>query len=489
MSRGRHIRVGPGQWRVRRLRSPIVLLVCGIAVALGSAAYAYTTASGNGTGQAQAVTLHTPGAGSASQPTATTISLSWGPSPALPANAGYMVLRSTSSGGPYAKVSSGTCSQNTTVVSQATSCTDTGLTAGTTYYYEVEAAYYNVSTLWVSTPDAQFSGTTSAAPATSGTPGSAGSSNGAAALTSASSTTFVVGTAGSFQVTASGSAASTFTDAAFSGCTPATLPPGITFSPTGLLSGTPVASSVGTYAVCINAANGVAPNATQPFTLTIASGTLAFSSPAVAGAASSTPNLGPITVRRQTGSGTPITTGGALAVIVGGTPSGVTFGSAPFSAAPVTSVTIPSGASSATFWVGSTSPGSPTVTAVAGGYAPATQVETITTAPAGLGVVLGTGSTGSPVLSCGTPGASDSCNVTGVGSAGSVVLSVRFVDSGGASAVYSATQASTITEAGQSSSNVTIGADASSSPATVTASLGTSTLTFGPYALTLDVSS
>ena len=48
-------------------------------------------------------------------------------------------------------------------MSAATACTDSGLTAGTTYYYEIEAGYYDVNTLWVSSPDTQFSGVTSQA--------------------------------------------------------------------------------------------------------------------------------------------------------------------------------------------------------------------------------------------------------------------------------------------------------------------------------------
>ena len=154
---------------MRGLRRPIILFACGFALASGTAAFAYTTASGSGSGQAQAVTLNTPGAGSAAKPTTTSLSLSWGASSGLPPGGGYLVLRSTSSGGPYAKVSSGTCNQVITLVSAGTSCTDTGLTVGTTYYYEVEAGYYDVATLWVSAPDAQFSGTTALAASGPGT--------------------------------------------------------------------------------------------------------------------------------------------------------------------------------------------------------------------------------------------------------------------------------------------------------------------------------
>ena len=472
--------------RVRRFRTPIVLFVGGFVLASGTATLAYDTTPGSGTARAQAITLSAPGVGSASKPTTTSLLLSWGASPGLPSGGGYLVLRSTSSGGPYSKVSSGTCDQATTVVSDVTSCTDTGLTAGATYYYEVEAGYYDVDALWMSAPDSQFSGTTSPAP------GNPGTTSQAPTITSASSTSFFVGTAGNFQVTASGSPAPTFSNAAFSGCTPSILPSSVTFSSQGLLSGFLSADAVGTYTVCINAANGVSPNGTQSFTLTIETEALVISSPAVSGATSSTPNLGPITVRRQTSSGTPITTGGAQTVdLTSSTSSGATFGTTQFAAAPVTSVTIPSGQSTQTFWYGSTTPGNPTITASATGDVTGTQLETITTAPAGLGIILGSGSTGSPVIiSCGSPSASSTCNVTGTGTSGSVVVSVTFRDSGNDPVVYSPTQASTINETGQNTGAVTINAGASGSgPNALTASVGTSTLTFGPYTLTINVSS
>ncbi len=478
----------------RRLWVPIVLFSGAFVLASGSAALAYVATSGSGTGKAQAIALSPPGVGSASEATTTSLSLSWEASAGLPAGGGYVVLRSASSGGPYAKVSSGTCNQVITLVSTATSCTDTGLTVGTTYYYEVEAGYYDLDTLWVSEPDAQFSGATNQVPANSGptspAPAKPGSTSQAPAITSANSTSFFVGAAGTFQVTASGTPAPTFSNQPFNGCTPSTLPPGVSFSDTGLLSGTPGAAAVGTYTVCVNAENGVSPNNTQSFTLTIETEALVISSPAVSGASSSTPNLGPITVRRQTGSGTPITTGGDLKVNLTSSPSaGASFGGSQFASTPVSIVTIPNGESSATFWYGSPTTGTPTITASATNFVSGTQTESITTAPAGLGIVLATGSTGSPVISCGPPTASSTCKVTGVGSSGSVVVSVAFWDSGQGPVVYSATQGSTINESGQSTGSVDINAGASGSGSTtLTASAGTSTLTFGPYRLTINVS-
>jgi hypothetical protein len=51
------------------------------------------------------------------------------------------------------------------------------------------------------------------------------------------------------------------------------LPAGVSFDPvTGILSGTPAEGTVGTYPLTFTAANGVAPDAIQNFTLTITDG-------------------------------------------------------------------------------------------------------------------------------------------------------------------------------------------------------------------------
>jgi len=86
--------------------------------------------------------------------------------------------------------------------------------------------------------------------------------NQALAITSANNTTFTVGAAGTFTVTASGSPAPTFSETG-------ALPSGVTLGSAGLLSGTPAAGSGGTYVITITASNGISPNATQNFTLTV----------------------------------------------------------------------------------------------------------------------------------------------------------------------------------------------------------------------------
>ena len=50
------------------------------------------------------------------------------------------------------------------------------------------------------------------------------------------------------------------------------LPPGVSLNATtGVLSGTPGAGTAGTYPLTITATNGVNPDATQSFTLTVGS--------------------------------------------------------------------------------------------------------------------------------------------------------------------------------------------------------------------------
>ena len=147
------------------------------------------------------------------------------------------------------------------------------------------------------------------------TPINTGGTGSAPAITSGSSTTFVVGTAGSFTVTATGTPTPSITETG-------ALPSGVTFTNNGngtaTLAGTPAAGTAKSYPLTITATNGVGSPATQSFTLTVSAATQA---PAITSASSTTfwvASAGTFTV---TATGTPapsITETGAL-------PSGVTF--------------------------------------------------------------------------------------------------------------------------------------------------------------------
>jgi large repetitive protein len=74
--------------------------------------------------------------------------------------------------------------------------------------------------------------------------------------------TFDAGNAGSFDFSANGTPSATFSETG-------KLPAGLTLSTSGVLSGTPGPDSGGRYPLTITAANGVAPSASQAFTLDI----------------------------------------------------------------------------------------------------------------------------------------------------------------------------------------------------------------------------
>jgi hypothetical protein len=90
--------------------------------------------------------------------------------------------------------------------------------------------------------------------------------NQAPSITSAASLTAVVSTPTTFIMRASGSPWATFAETG-------ALPSGVTLTSEGdgtaVLSGTPASTSAGTYVLTVTASNGITPNATQTFTLTV----------------------------------------------------------------------------------------------------------------------------------------------------------------------------------------------------------------------------
>jgi hypothetical protein len=130
-------------------------------------------------------------------------------------------------------------------------------------------------------------------------------------ITSASSTTFTGGEASSFTFSATGNPAPSFSESG-------TLPKGVTLAPSGVLSGTP--EQDGTFAIVVTAANGVSPDATQDFSLTVTLGSLGVA-PEISSASSTTFVGGEASSFSVTASGNPapqISESGTL-------PKGVSF--------------------------------------------------------------------------------------------------------------------------------------------------------------------
>jgi hypothetical protein len=134
---------------------------------------------------------------------------------------------------------------------------------------------------------------------------------------------------------------------------------------------------------------------------TAAGAELTFTSPAVTGTATSSPELGPITVQLTAADGTPVTSG--VTVQLSSSSTGANEFSATADGSAVTSVVIPAGESSATFWYGDELAGQPVITAAADGLAPASQTETITASPTDSPRPRPTGGRGSCQPRCGRP--------------------------------------------------------------------------------------
>ena len=245
--------------RQRRRNSLVALIVAVVVLGTAGTALAFWTASATGNASALAGGLSAPTNFQATLPTTTTMHLSW----TAPANVTSYTL--SQSPGSIAGCSA-------TPTSGTTSCDVTGLSPNAPYTWTLTAKDNN----WLSTPAGAGATTTGTAPA----------------ITSFNNATFTVGSAGSFQAAASGVPAPTFSNVAFSGCAPSTLPSAVTFSSAGLLSGTPASGTAGSYTVCIDATNGVAPDAQQKFTLTVnaGDGLGAMTTPTSSVAASSTGN-------------------------------------------------------------------------------------------------------------------------------------------------------------------------------------------------------
>ncbi len=131
-------------------------------------------------------------------------------------------------------------------------------------------------------------------------------------ITSAASAAFTTGIAGTFTVTATGTPTPMLAESG-------ALPAGVSFdAPSGVLSGTPGASTAGSYPITFTASNGVGTPAIQNFTLTVTTASVA---PTITSGASATFTVGVAGTFTVAATGTPTPTLGES----GALPSGVSF--------------------------------------------------------------------------------------------------------------------------------------------------------------------
>ena len=140
-------------------------------------------------------------------------------------------------------------------------------------------------------------------------------------------------------------------------------------------------SNAGTYQIqAVDSGSGVSSTPSATVTVTPATAAkIAFTSNSLTGAASNNATLGAITVQEQDTFGDAFPTTTPVTVALSSTSTGTNEFAAGSNGTPIiTSVTIPAGSSSASFYYGDTKAGTPTLTATASGLVSGTQSETIT---------------------------------------------------------------------------------------------------------------
>ncbi len=376
---------------VRRTSIIVALLVA--IVAVPSAAWAFWTAGAVGAGTATTGTLNAPTDVHAGA-TGTDVTITW-TSPTQTYAASTLGYEVKDDGGNTV------CSAAS---STATSCSYTASTG--TYRYAVTAVFESWTATSVVSNQLTVAATPSAVDASAGSGQSTAVSTAfpiaLAATVTDTSGAAVPGMTVTF--TAPGTDASgTFADGSPT-ATSTTDASGVAAAPTFTANGT-----AGTYTVTATATgitgsagfsltnqaadpaapmgNGVTVTTPDGGTATdparrFTAGTVAITSAPATGSASSTADLGAITVELQDASGASVDAATATAVSLSSNSTGTAVFAATRRGPAITSVTIPSGSSSVSFFYGDTRAGTPTVTAAVAGLTRATQVVTVTPAAA-----------------------------------------------------------------------------------------------------------
>jgi hypothetical protein len=400
----------------RLLLSLAVPAVCVVALS-GGAAFAYwmTTNSAN-PAAAAAATLSAPTGGTQTGATPGSVTISW-TAPAGYTPTSYTVSRCTGdSCTPSTAITSGGCSGEIL----ATSCTDTDgdLAPGQTYTYAVTAVLDN----WTSPPSATFEGTTTGASALLFTVQPGTGANIQATGTGSFTVTVAITDSNGNTVTSDNSDDVTLAidNNPSGGVLSCTNPGDLTVQVVAGLAhftgcSITVAGDGYTLTASSNASGPLsAPDNANSFNIVAGDPSqLTFTSAPVSGQAASNADLGPISVELLDQNGNVATAGaGGVTVNLASTSTGTNGFATTSGGELVTSVTIGSGQSSASFYYGDELAGTPTITASSTGLGQAMQTETITAGPAaglrfsdvvtnsGAATVTCTGTVGSAGFAC-----------------------------------------------------------------------------------------
>lgn len=334
-----------------------------------TAASAYWPATGTGSTTAAVATLAPPTNVTVPATSNSNVSVAWTASTGTPAPTGYYVTRVTGANSMLA------CGSSPTALIAGTACTDTSVPEGT-HQYVVTAVYRS----WTAVSAASGNVIVDNINTVNYTVQPAASVTAGIALPAV---TVELRTAFGVKLLTSG--------------VPMTIsignnPGGGTLS--GTLTATTNALGEATFAgLSINKAGagysllasspGYAGAVSTGFTVTPAAASkLVITNPAsIAGIASASANIGPITVERQDAYGNPVTTG-STTVTLASNSTGTKVFAATAGGATVTTVTIPAGSASASFFYGDQKAGSPNLTVTAAGLSADSKPATISPAAA-----------------------------------------------------------------------------------------------------------
>ncbi|WP_146078184.1 hypothetical protein [Subtercola sp. Z020] len=343
-----------------------LLVLAGIPVA--GPADAFWRSTGRGVGSAVSGTLNAPTGVTVAATSTSPVSVSWTASGGTTVPTGYFVTRTAGASTIAA------CGSSATALLTTTSCSDTGVAAGT-YTYAVTAVFRSWTAVSASSGSVVVIAATKlgfTVQPTSAVAGVAITPSIAVALQNAAGTTVAaagvaitlsIGTnpaagtlSGTVTALTNSSGIATFAglslDKAAAGYTLSAASPGLTAATSGTFTITPAAASK-----------------------------LAFTSAPVTTTASATTNSTAITVQRQDAFGNAVTSGTASALTLTSNTAGTAV-FAPTNLAAAATVSIAAGSSTATFFYGDTRVGTPTITAASTGLTSATQVETVAAAAA-----------------------------------------------------------------------------------------------------------